>query len=237
MKKVFGVLLVLAIVLAVAMEVVLPRFVSGMLKDLVVNSTHATQAEISLSSSPNAKIVLGDVQKVYGTATACEIGDLEFQALTVDGEKVQVDVPEILFPSQNLTDKQRTEKILKSAKKIEVSGIVTEDGLKKFIENKVDDMENISVKITPQEVTAVGKVKFMGRDADVDVAGMFVVDDGSIYFRATKLDFKNTLVRNVQIDRFLGDVKVLDSSTLPLGLKFSSVQMRDGDILITAEKN
>ena len=136
-----------------------------------------------------------------------------------------------------MTDKQRAEKILKSAEKFELSGIVTEDGLKEFIESKVEHMDNAKVKITPQEVTATGKVKFMGRDADVDVAGMFILDNGDVYFRATKLDFKNTLVRNVQIDRFLGDVKVLESSTLPLGLKFSSLQMRDGDILITATRN
>lgn len=237
MKKIFGVLLVLVILVAVAMELILPRVFEGMLKDMVTKSTNATSVEVHLASSPNAKLVAGYVGKIYATATAGEIGNLEFQALTLDGEKVVVDVPEILFPSQNLTDKQRAEKILQSAEKFELSGIVTEDGLKKFIESKVEQMDNAAVKITPQEVTATGKVKFMGRDADVDVAGMFILDNGDVYFRATKLDFKNTLVRNVQIDRFLGDVKVLESSTLPLGLKFSSLQMRDGDILITATRN
>ena len=237
MKKFFGVLLVLVILVAVAMELILPRVFEGMLKDMVTKSTNATSVEVHLASSPNAKLVAGYVGKIYATATAGEIGNLEFQALTLDGEKVVVDVPEILFPSQNLTDKQRAEKILKSAEKFELSGIVTEDGLKEFIESKVEHMDDAKVKITPQEVTATGNVKFMGRDADVDVAGMFILDNGDVYFRATKLDFKNTLVRNVQIDRFLGDVKVLESSTLPLGLKFSSLQMRDGDILITATRN
>ena len=236
MKKFFGVLLVLIILVAVAVELILPRVVEGMLKEMVTKSTHSPTVEVHLASSPNAKLLLGHVGKIYATATAGEIGDLEFQALTLDGEKVLVDVPEILFPSQNLTDKQRAEKILKSADKLELSGIVTEDGLKEFIESKVEQMDSAEVKITPQEVTATGKVKFMGRDADVDVAGMFILDNGDVYFRATKLDFKNTLVRNVQIDRFLGDVKVLESSTLPLGLKFSSLQMRDGDILIVATR-
>lgn len=237
MKKFFGILLILVILVAVAMELVLPRVVSGLLKDAVIKSTHAAQAEVNLSSSPNAKLALGHIGKIYATATASEIGDLEFQSLTLDGEKVNVDVQEIFFPSQDLTDNQRAEKILKSAEKLELSGIVTEDGLKKFIESKVEQMDSAEVKITPQEVTATGKVKFMGRDADVDISGMFILDNGDVYFRATKLDLKNTLVRNVQIDRFLGDVKVLESSTLPLGLKFSALQMRDGDILITAERN
>ena len=108
--------------------------------------------------------------------------------------------------------------------------------MKNFIENKVDQLDNAQIKITENEASASGEIKFLGRTADVDIAGNFFLDDGNIYFKATKLDVRNTLVRNVQIDRYLGDVKILESSQLPIGLKFSSVQMRNGDILNTATR-
>ena len=237
MNKFLAALLILAIVLIAAFEIILPRTVSSILKDQVIKSTHAQEVEISLESSPNAKIALGQVDKIHASASAGEIGDVEFNALTLDGEKISVDVQELLFPSQNLTAKQRTEKILKSAEHVELNGIVTQDGLKNFIEKKVDQLDDAEIKITPQEVTAKGQIKFMGKTADVDIAGSFFLDDDDIYFRATRLNVKNTLVRHVQIDRYLGDIKILQSETLPLNLKFSSVQMRDGDILITAVRN
>ena len=74
----------------------------------------------------------------------------------------------------------------------------------------------------------------MGRTADIDVAGIFIVDNGDIYFRATHLNIKNALLRHVNLDRFLGELKIVDSSKLPLNLKFEEVELREGEILLTA---
>ena len=236
MKKILAAILILAIAVAVAAEVILPRTVASFLQDQIIKSTHAQEVTLNLQSFPNAKILIGYVDKVYATANNADIGDLNFQALTLNGEKLNIDVSEIISPTQNLNDRQRTEKILKSAQSVELSGLVTEDGLKNFLEKKVDEMNSANVKITPQEITVTGQFKVLGRMADVDVAGNFMIIGEDIYFRATKLDVRNTLVRNVQLDRYLGDVKVLESSQLPIGLKFSSVQMKDGEILITATR-
>lgn len=236
MKKILAVILILAAIIAVALEIVLPRVVTNILKEQIVKATHAQEVQLNIDASPNAKIVIGNVDKIYATASASEIGNVNFEALTLDAEKVSVDVMEIISPTPNLNDKQRADKILKSAEKIELSGIVTEEGLKNFIEEKVDQLDKAEIKMTPQEVSANGQIKIMGRTADVDIAGSFILDNDDIYFRATRLDVRNTLVRNVQMDRFLGDIKILESSQLPLGLKFSSVQMREGDVLITATR-
>lgn len=236
-KKISAALLILAIVLFAVFEIILPRTVASILQEQIIKSTHAQEVEITITSSPNAKLAIGDVDKVYGTASAGDIGDLEFQALTLDADKIKVDVMELLFPSKDLTSKQRTEKILQSAEHVELKGIVTAEGLKNFIEKKVDQLDNAEIKITPQEVTAKGQIKVMGKIADVDIAGSFFLDEDDIYFRATRLDVRNTLLRHVQIDRYLGDIKILESETLPLNLKFNSVQMREGDVLITAVRN
>lgn len=233
MKKILAAILILAVIIAVALEIFLPRAVTSILKEQIAKATNAQDVELHIHSVPNAKLAIGQADEIYSTVNAAEIGDVEFQALTLNAEKVQVDLFEILSPTPNLNDKQRADKIFKSAERIELSGIVTEDGLKNFIEHKVDQLDNAQIKITPQEVSASGQIKIMSRMADVDIAGSFILDNDDIYFRATKLDVRNTLVRNVQIDRFLGDIKILESSQLPIGLKFNSVQMRDGDVLIT----
>ena len=214
----------------------MPRFVTSTLKEQISRATLASDVSLSIYSSPNAKIALGQVDKIHATAADCKIGDVDFQSLELDAAKVKVDVQEILFPTPNLDANQRADKILKSADSIELSGIITQDGLKNFIEQKAEHVDSIDVKITPQEVTATGHVKLFGREADVDIAGMFMLRDGDVFFHATKLDVRNTLVRNIQIDRFMGDVKVLESAALPIGMQFNSVQVRDGDVLITATR-
>lgn len=236
MKKFLAVILILAAVIFAAIEIFLPRIVADILKEQVVKATHAQEVQFQLKSSPNAKIILGQIDSIYGTASSGQIGDVDFQALTADVKNINVDVKELLFPTPNINDKQRTEKILKSIGKAELTGIITEDGLKNFMQRKVEHGENMDVKITPNEVTATGHIKLLGRDADVDVSGTFIMIDDDIYFHATNLDIRNTLVRNVQIDRFLGDVKILESANLPAGLKFTSVKMREGDVLITAAR-
>ena len=236
MKKFLAIILILLIAAVAATEIILPRVVTSILKEQIAKSTHAQDVALHLQSSPNAKIAVGQVDKVHGTATNAAIGDLPFQSLILDGDKISVDVTEIISPTQNLNDKQRADKILKSAGHVELSGIITEDGLKNFIEGKVDELKSATIKITPQEVTATGQFKVFGRLADVDIAGNFMLDGEDIYFRATKIDIRNTLVRNVQLDSYLGDIKVLESAQLPIGLKFSSVQTNNGEILITAAR-
>ena len=234
MKKILAAILILLIALAAVSEVILPRTVTNILQEQIIKATHAQEVTLNLQSFPNAKILAGFVDKVYATANNAEIGELEFQALTLNGEKLNIDISEIISPTQNLNDKQRTDKILKSAGHVELSGIVTEEGLKNFVEKKVDELNSATIKITPQEITATGQFKLLGRMADVDVSGNFILMDDAIYFHVTKLDVRNTLVRNVQLNSYLGDIKVLESSQLPIGLKFNSLQMSDGEILITA---
>ena len=236
MKKIFIAILIFIAVIAVALELVLPRVVTSMLKEQIAHSTRAKDVELHMYSSPNAKITIGQVDKVHGTANTGKLGDVEFQALTLDADKISVDIMELIFPTDTLNAKQRADKILKSVGNVELNGIITEDGLKNFVESKVDELDSANIKITPQEVSASGQVKIIGQKADVDIAGSFILDNGDIYFHVTGLNVRNALVRHVQMDRFLGDIKILQSEQLPIGLKFSKVQMRDGDVLITATR-
>ena len=237
MKKFLTLMAFLLIVLLVILEIVLPRTVEKILQEQIIKSTAAQEVDINLSSSPNAKIALGEIDKVHAAASQGRIGEVDFTNLSLEGEKIQLDMQEILFPSAELSDKERTDKILKSVDKIEMHGVINEENLKSFIAKKVDKLENAELKISPEEISATGQIKIMGRTADIDVAGIFIVDNGDIYFRATHLNIKNALLRHVNLDRFLGELKIVDSSNLPLNLKFDEVELRDGEILLTAIKN
>ena len=236
MKKFLTLITFLVIVLLVILEIILPRTVENILQEQITNSTAAQEVDINLSSSPNAKIALGEIDKVHAAASQGRIGEIDFTNLSLDGENIQLDMREILFPSAEISDKERTDKILKSVGKLELHGVIGEEDLKAFIAKKVDKLENAEIKISPEEISATGQIKIMGRTADVDVAGIFIADGGDVYFSVTRLNVKNALLRHVNLERFLGEVKILDSEKLPLNLKFDFVELRDGEILLTANR-
>ena len=235
MKKFLVFMAILLFILLCLLEVVLPKTLAGVLEEQVTNATGAQEVDLNLSSSPNFKIIAGFVDEVHGTASLGRIGDVDFKELVVDGEKVQVDISELLFPTEGISAQEHTSKILKSVNKLEMHGIITAEDLKNFIAKKVDRFDNAEVKISPEGIEATGQIKIMGRMAEVEMAGTFIEDGGDIYFRGTNLNVKNSLLRHVQLDKFFGDVKVLDSENLPLNLQYDSVELRDGEILITAK--
>ena len=79
MKKFLAVILILAAVIAVASEIILPSVVTNILKEQIVKATHAQEVQLSLTSSPNAKIILGNVDKIYSTASNTEIGGVNLK--------------------------------------------------------------------------------------------------------------------------------------------------------------
>lgn len=233
MKKFLTLMAFLLIVLILLLEIVLPRSVENILQEQITKSTAAQAVDIDLSSSPNAKIALGEIDKIHAAANSGRLGEIDFQNLSLEGEKIKLDIRQLLFPAEDAQN--NFDKVLKSVDKLEMHGVINEEDLKAFIARKVDKLENAEIKIKPEEVSATGQIKILGRTADVDVAGIFIVDGGDIYFRATHLNVKNALLRHVNLDRFLGELKVVDSENLPLNLKFDTVELREGEILLTAK--
>lgn len=236
MKKFLLFMAILFFILVALMEIVLPKTLSNVLSAQISNLTAAQDVSLDVNSSPNVKIAAGYIDKIHAVANEGRLGDVDFKSLTLDGDKISVDVLEVLFPTENLSSQERTNKILKSADKIEMHGIITAEDLKSFIEKKVDRLDNAEINITPEGIYAAGQIKIMGRMAEVEMAGNFFEEDGNIYFRGTDLHIKNSLLRHVQLDNFFGSIKILDAEKLPLNLKFTNVEMRENEILISAKK-
>lgn len=233
MKKFLALIAILLVILAALCEFVLPRTVESIVSDQIVKATSATAVDISLNSKPNFRIALGEIDRIHATAVAGRIGEIDFKNLTLDGEKIRLDVLELLFPNKDLSPQERQRRTLKHADKIVLHGIVTDEELKNFIAAKDDNFKNTQVVITPEGAAASATAKILGRTVEIDVAGTFLVENGDVYFHMTKLN-SNSILQRINIDTFLTDIKVLDSANLPLNLKFESVELRDGEAVVTA---
>lgn len=236
MRKFLILIGVLIVILAVLSEIVLPQILTGMLKTKIAEFTYSQEVDLSIDSSPRFMIAAGRVDEIHSEVKNGKIGELETTDLTLNGEKVVVDMPALLFGDKtNDTGKRKqVEDYLKSIGKVEMVGVVSEENLKNFLEHKVSQLENLELKMKQDEITAVSSVKIMGRSADIELSGTIIADDGNLYFRMTKLNVKNALLRHVQLDRFFGDIKIADADKLPIGLKFDNVEMQEGQAIVTA---
>lgn len=236
MRKFLILIGVLIVILAVLSEIVLPQILTGMLKTKIAEFTYSQEVDLSIDSSPRFMIAAGRVDEIHSEVKNGKIGELETTDLTLNGEKVVVDMPALLFGDKtNDTGRRKTvEDYLKSIGKVEMVGVVNEENLKNFLEHKVSQLENLELKMKQDEITAVSSVKIMGRSADIELSGTIIADDGNLYFRMTKLNVKNALLRHVQLDRFFGDINIAGSDKLPIGLKFDNVEMQEGQAIVTA---
>ncbi len=225
MRKVLTIFLILFIILGVFAEVILPNLVESALRKEIMEKAASNDVQLTLDSMPRALICLGDISTVRGVLHDGKIGELQVSEVTLEGEKVRVDIP-ALISEERFT--------MKSAGKMEMRGIVTEDNLRELLSRKVEQLENLEVTMTPEEVKATANIKIMGRMADVDLTGILLAEQGQLYFRMSRLSIRNALFRHIEMDNYFGDIQITKQETLPFGFRFEEVKMQDGKTLVTA---
>jgi hypothetical protein len=143
----------------------------------------------------------------------------------------------LIFPTDGISHEERTNRVLKSVGGLELSGIITAESLRDFIAQKASDLKNPQVVMTPEGISASGAVKILGREANVQIGGQIVARDGDLYFQMSTINVENAILRRVNLDIFLQDFNLTERVKMPLGMKFKSVEMRDGEAFVTASRN
>ena len=236
MRRFLIVIGVLIIILGGLTEIVLPQILNTMLKEKIAQLTYSQQVDLSVDSSPRFMIATGRVDTIHGQVKNGRIGELNTSNITLDAQNVKVNMPALLFADKtDANGKRKTvEDYLSSIGNVKMTGIITENNLRDFLQAKVSQLSNLELKITPDEINATSNVTIMGRSADIELSGTIIADEGDLYFRMIKLNVKNAILRHVQLDRFFGDIKIVSSDKLPIGLKFDSVELKEGQAFVTA---
>ena len=236
MRKFLIVIGALIVILIGLTEIVLPQILNTMLKEKIAQLTYSQEVDLSVDSSPRFLIAAGQVDEIHGEVKNGRIGELDTSDITLDAKNVKVDMSALLFGDKvNEEGKHKTvEDYLKSIGNVKMTGIISQDNLRDFLQKKVSQLDNLELKMMPNEITATSNVTIMGRSADLELSGIIIADEGDLYFRMTKLNVKNAILRHVQLDRFFGDIKIASASKLPIGLQFDSVELQEGQALIGA---
>ena len=237
MKKFLAVIVVLLIAVAAFFQFAVPKALTNYLKDKVTTATKASEVELSLDALPSAKMALGYVDKINCTAADATIGELNLKKAELNGAAIHIDIKELLMPTDGISREEHTNRILMAANSLELSGVITEDSLRDFLAQKLDQLKNTQVNMSPEGITASGKIKILGREADVEIGGQIVARDGDLYFQMNHINVENAVLRRVNLDKFLGDFNITENVKMPFGLQFRTVEMRQDEAFVKATRN
>lgn len=237
MKKFLAVIVVLLIAAVAFIQFAVPRALTNYIKDKVTTATKAQDVTLSLDALPSAKLALGYVDKVYCKAADATIGDLNLKQAELNGTSIHIDIKELLMPTDEISREEHTNRCLQSATSLELSGIITEDGLRDFLAQKVDQLKDLQVTMNAEGITASARVKILGREADVQIGGQIIAREGDLYFQMNHINVENAILRRVNLDKFLGDFNLTERVKMPFGMQFREVEMRNGEAFVKATRN
>ena len=192
------------------------------------NATQASTAAVSLQTMPAVLLLLGQVDNVDMKAENAMLGQVRVQELTLKGKNVGVDP--FALDAQDGSAVRR-------ADTLELTGTITAENLADLLRRKVDKLENVEVTITPEIVSASAQVKLGGRMADLHLEGVLFDDNGSVYFRMTKLDIKNALFGKAVIGNFFGDILLINLHALPFSAELDRVVQKVGEVVLMASRH
>ena len=237
MKKFFAALIVLLIAVGAFAQIAVPNALTNYLKDRVVALTGAQEVVLQLDSLPAAKMSIGYVDKLQCTADNAVIGDLNLKKATLNGTAIHINLKELIFPTDGISREEHTNRCLQSAESLELGGVIGEEALRDFLAEKVNQLQEPTVTMTPEGITAAAKVKIFGREADVQIGGQIVAQEGDLFFHITHVNLENAILRRVNLDKYLGDFNLTKAVKMPFGLQFRTVEMRQGEAFVKATRN
>ena len=237
MKKILAVIVILLVAAVAFIQFAVPRALTNYLKDKVTTATRAQDVTLSLDALPGAKIALGYVDKVHCTAADANIGELNLKQAELNGTSIHIDIMELLMPTDGISREEHTNRVLKSAGSLELSGVITADSLRDYLAQRVDQLKDLQVSMAPDGITASARVKIIGREADVQIGGQIIAREGDLYFQMNHINVENAILRRVNLDKFLGDFNLTERVKMPFGLQFREVEMREGEAFVKATRN
>ena len=237
MKKFLAVIVVLLIAVVAFFQFAVPKALTNYLKDKVTTATKASEVELSLDALPSAKMALGYFDKIHCTAADATIGELNLKKAELNGAAIHIDIKELLMPTDGISREEHTNRILMAANNLELSGVITEDSLRDFLAQKLEQLKNTQVNMSPEGIMASGKIKILGREADVEIGGQIIARDGDLYFQMNHINVENAVLRRVNLDKFLGDFNITENVKMPFGLQFRTVEMRQDEAFVKATRN
>lgn len=227
MRKGLTIIGLFFIILIVSSETVLPWLVRGTVAAKLTQHAVSADMQVAIGSTPSALLVLGDIQTLDAVLHQAKVGQIYVKELTLTGRNVRLNMPALLHEEGLQVD---------HADELRLKGIVDEENLREVLQRQIDKLENVQVNINRERVLVTANAKIFGRMADIEMEGQITEDSGSLFFYMTRLDIKNTRIGTAKLGDLFGNIQLVSSDKMPMGMKIRRTEQIDGAVVITAER-
>lgn len=216
------------VVVLVFCQLILPFVVQGSIAHSIETATRAENVSVKVSSLAGFMLLAGHMDRVHIEADNAMVGQVRVDKLVLDGENVNGDLTKL---------DARDGSAVRSADRLELTGIISQDSLQKLLSDKLEQVDNITTTMDKDKLSATGSVKLLGRTADLTLTGTVFEENGGVYFHMTSLDIRNAVLGKAVIGNFFGDILLFDLQKMPVRCEVDDVEMQEGQVIIKASRH
>jgi len=215
---------IVIIILCVLSQLLLPGIASRTVTTRLSTLLDTQEISAEVSSFPALLLGVGHLGSLEVTAQNGRLGKVRTKLLHLKGSNVSLD-PAVVTGGHFA---------LRDADELKLEGVVTEANLEEYLEKSVKKLKNAKVTLTKKDVFATGKVKLLGKEADVSLEGYFEAADEGIYLKTRRIQITNSrLGRQLDMNMF-GDFLIVDVNKLNMPVSFDKVEQEDGQAIVYA---
>jgi len=217
---------IVLVILVVATELLLPKVMSTVVKQGMMNLTGSDHVTATLTKEPAVLMLGGQFDRIAIQADHAKIDKIVFSQMNMVLDNAQLDMGKLLKGSA--VD-------LQSADDVAITAVVAQDDLAQYLNQTVKGIKNAAVVITPDKITASSTFALGGFvNLAVSLEGRIVGDGQKIKFVTERFLINNALTGNLG-GGLLTEIPVVDLNKLPFQVNVRDIVMENGKVTIYLE--
>lgn len=226
MNKRLRIGLIIVLVIIAASEFLLPAAVSKLVARGMSASAGTEEVSVKVVKRPAVTMLGGSFDRVFIHAANARIDKITFAELDTAMENLNLDMGALIG---------RRELVVQSVRDIDLTAVITQDELSRFLNQNVKGVRNAAVTVNSGRVQVTSNYA-LGSFASVAITleGRIVGDAQRLKFVTERFMLNNTSVGNIG-GSVLTEIPLVDLKKLPFGVTVRAVNMEDGKVTIFAD--
>ena len=215
--------LVFVLILAAASELLLPVVLSNVMSQGMMSLTGSDRVVAKLTKKPAVFMLGGQFDTIQIKAEHAKIDKIIFSEMNIALTNVQLDMGKLI--SSRVVD-------LQSVDNIDITAVVAQDELARYLNQTVKGVKNAVVVITPEKVKA-SSIFAIGGFANVAVSleGRIVSDGQKFKFVTDRFLINNAITGNIG-GSLLSEIPLVDVNKLPFNVNVRDIVMENGKVTL-----
>ncbi|BBB91729.1 MAG TPA: DUF2993 domain-containing protein [Methylomusa anaerophila] len=223
MSKRWIIAILLVLFLAVIAEVMLSKIVSDAVAQGMTGLTGSRQVAAHVEKSPAFLMLGGRFDRVDIDAQDVKLDKIALADMHVLMTDVQLDMEALIT---------RRALVIQGVRDIDLTTVVTQDELAKYLNSSVKGVKNANVAVSPGKVEVNSQLTLGGiARVDVKLEGRITGEQDKIKFVAERFWLNNSPVGNIG-GALLTEVPLVDLSKLPFKVTVRDIVTEEGKVVI-----